>query len=169
MFLAGAVVVLGGLSLTPLYEDPMFACTANGALHAGTLILSLRGAASLRRKLLFVAITAALSIMSLYIGVIALVALAVLPDSERLPAVVAIAAMTGAITYGSLVRIFWLRGVKPRAILGVATMCAVTTVAGYILKSKFELSGMWWLAVIWWLTFSIGFVSMRAPQAQRSA
>ncbi|MEA3175235.1 MAG: hypothetical protein QOF42_2646, partial [Gammaproteobacteria bacterium] len=119
-------------------------------------------------KLLFVAIAAALSIMSLYVGIIALVALSILPDSQRLPAVVVIGAMCGAITYGSLVRIFWIRGISPRVILVLAAVCAGATLIGYVLKLRFEWSGMWWLAAIWWLAFSLCLMVSGSPPASKT-
>jgi hypothetical protein len=168
MLLGGAIIVLACLSLLPLYENPVFASTVNGALHAGALVASLRASAPAARKLLFVAIAAALSIMSLYVGIIALVALSILPDSQRLPAVVVIGAMCGAITYGSLVRIFWIRGIRPRVILGLAAVCAGATLIGYVLKLRFEWSGMWWLAVIWWLAFSLCLKVSGSPPATKT-
>jgi hypothetical protein len=169
MSLAGAIIVLAGVSRTPFYENLVFACAVNGALHAGALIASLRVSATVHRKLLFAAIASGLSIMSMYVGIVALVALSILPDSERLPAVVAIGAMTGAITYGSLIRIFWIRGIRPRAILGLATLCAMAALAGYLLKLKFDWPGMWWLAAIWWLAFSISLKFLDVPPLPKRA
>jgi hypothetical protein len=155
ILLSIAIIVLAGLSFLPLYDDPLFACAAHGVLHATTVVTSLRASTTALRRVLFVALAAGLSIMALYVGIIALVALSILPDSQRLPAVVVIASMCGAITYGSLVRIFWVRGMRPRVILGLAAVCSGATLIGYILKLRFDWSGTWWLAAIWWLTFSL--------------
>lgn len=165
LFLAGAIVILGCLSRLPLYDDALFASAVNGALHACVVVSSLQATATALRKLIFVVLAAALSIMTLYVGIIVLGALCILPNSQRLPAVIGTAAMTGAITYGSLVRSFWMRGVRPRTILGLATFSALATVGGYFLKLKFNLEGMWWLAVIWWVTFSLSLRLMRVPPA----
>jgi hypothetical protein len=150
-----AIIVLAGLSFLPLYDDPLFACAANGLLHATAVVASLRASTTALRRVLFVALAAGLSIMSLYIGIITLVALSILPDSQRLPAVVVIASMCGAITYGSLVRTFWVRAIRPRVILGLAAVCSGATLIGYILKLRFDWPGTWWLAAIWWLAFSL--------------
>jgi len=166
LFLAVAVAFLAGLSQFAIYDNALFASAVNGALHAVALAASLRIAATASRRLLFVAIAAALSIMTLYVGIIALVALSILPNSQRLPAVIGIGAMTGAITYGSLVRIFWNRAIRPRGILGLATLCALATVGGYLLKLKFNWPGMWWLAVIWWITFSLCLRLLLAPKSR---
>ncbi len=148
-------MILGCLSRLPLYGNALFASAVNGALHACAVVSSLRVTASAPRKLLFVVLAAALSIMTLYVAIIVLGALSILPNSQRLPATIGIAAMTGAITYGSLVRLFWIRGVRPRTILGLAMFCVLATLGGYFIKLKFNWDGMWWLAVIWWVTFSL--------------
>jgi hypothetical protein len=163
IYLGAAIVVLACVSRLAIYEDPLFASTTHGVLYAGTLIGSLTAPATTARKLVFVAIAAALSILSLYVGIIALVGLSVLPDGQRLPAVIALAAATGAITYGSLIRKFWIRGVRPRRILALAVICALAMLGAYLAKLKFELPGMWWLAAIWWLAFSLSSRWLLAP------
>jgi hypothetical protein len=163
LLLGGAIIVLGCLSLLPLYEHALFASGVNGALHALTLVAALQAAATALRKSMFVLIAAALSILTLYVGIISLVALSILPDAQRLPAVIAIGSLCGAITYGSLVRIFWVRGIRSRVILGLAAVCAGATLIGYVLKLRFDLPGLWWLAAIWWLAFSLCLKFFGAP------
>ena len=167
--LSVAIIVLAGLSFLPLYDNPLFACAANGMLHASSVVASLRAPTTALRRLLFVALAAGLSIMSLYVGIIALVALSILPDSQRLPAVLVIASMCGAITYGSLVRTFWVRGIRPRVILGLAAVCSGATLIGYIAKLRFDWSGSWWLAAIWWLAFSLCLRFFGNPPSPKTA
>lgn len=167
--LSAAIFVLAGLSLLPQYEDPLFACAANGILHASAVVTSLRASTTVLRGILFVVLAAGLSIMSLYVGIIALVALSILPDSQRLPAVLGIASMCGAITYGSLVRIFWIRDIRPRVILGLAAVCTGATLTGYVVKLRFDWSGTWWLAAIWWLAFSLCLKFFANPPASKAA
>ena len=169
LLLAVAIIVLGCLSLLPLYDDALFASGVNGALHALTLVASLQVSETVLRKSMFVAIAAGLSILTLYIGIISLVALSILPDAQRLPAVIAIGALCGAITYGSLVRIFWVRGIRSRVILGLAAVCAGATLIGYVLKLRFDLPGMWWLAAIWWLAFSLCLRFFSVPSLPKTA
>lgn len=169
LLLGGAIVVLGCVSLLPLYDDALFASGLNGALHALTLVASLQASATALRKLMFVVIAAALSILTLYIGIISLVALSVLPDAQRLPAVIAIGALCGAITYGSLVRIFWVPRIRSRVILGLAAVCAGATLIGYVLKLRFDWPGMWWLAAIWWLAFSMCLKFFAVPAPPKTA
>ena len=169
LLLAVAIIVLGCLSLLPLYDDALFASGVNGALHALTLVASLQVSETVFRKSMFVAIAAGLSILTLYIGIISLVALSILPDAQRLPAVIVIGALCGAITYGSLVRIFWVRGIRSRVILGLAAVCAGATLIGYVLKLRFDLPGMWWLAAIWWLAFSLCLRFFSVPSLPKTA
>jgi hypothetical protein len=169
ILLSVAIVILAGLSFLPLYDNPLFACAANGILHATAIVASLRASATALRRVSFVALAAGLSIMSLYIAIIVLVALSILPDSQRLPAVLVIASMCGAITYGSLVRIFWVRGIRPRVILGLAAVCSGATLIGYVLKLRFDWSGTWWLVAIWWLAFSLSLRFFGQPTASKTA
>jgi hypothetical protein len=169
LLLGGAIVVLGCLSLLPLYDNALFASSVNGALHALTLVASLYASATLLRKLVFVVIAAALSILTLYIGIVSLVALSILPDAQRLPAVIAIGSLSGAITYASLVRIFWVPGIRSRVILGLAAVCAGATLIGYVLKLRFDWPGMWWLAAIWWLAFSLCLRFFSIPSPPKTA
>jgi hypothetical protein len=154
ILLGCGITMLAAISLLNLYGDAFFAFAINGALHASVLIASLRAADTLVRKCLFVAISAVLSIFALYVGIVALVLLAVLPDNARLPAVLAICAASGAVTYGSLVRIFWIRNLRPRSILAMAMVCMLVILPAYFAKIYFQLPGMWWLVAIWWLAFS---------------
>jgi hypothetical protein len=153
ILLAGAIAALAALNQFDLYGNAFFAFAINGALHAGVLIASLRASDTVLRKCLFVAIASVLSILSLYVGIIALVLLAVLPDNTRLPAVLAICSAAGAITYGSLIRIFWIRKLTSRHVLAIAMVCVLAVLPAYFAKLNFQL-GLWWLVPAWWLAFS---------------
>jgi hypothetical protein len=157
ILLAVATAILIGLSCFNYFNAaflPNFAI--NGALHAAALTLSLRSAETLVRKCLFVALAAALSMLTLYVGIITLVALAYLPGTTRLFAVLGICALCGGITYGSLVRIFWLRQLSSRSVLFIAILCTLATLPTYLVKNYFQIAGVWYLATIWWLAFSGG-------------
>jgi hypothetical protein len=169
ILLSVAIVLLAGLSRLSLYDNLLFAFTACGFLHATAVVASLRLSTTALRRVLFVALAAGLSIMSMYVGIFALVALSILPDPQRIPVALVIASMCGAITYGSLVRIFWVRGVRPRVILGLAAVCSGATLIGYILKLRFDWSGTWWLAAIWWLAFSLCLKFFSPPPGPRTA
>jgi hypothetical protein len=72
--LAAATVILFLLGQWSLLKDSLIVTFAiNGALHASALLLTLRAPESLTRKSAFVAIAVALSVLTLYVGIISLV------------------------------------------------------------------------------------------------
>ena len=155
--LGAATVVLFLLQHWDLLSDSLLASFAvNGALHALSLALTLRAAQSILRKLAFIAGAAALSVFTMYIGIIGLVLFAVVPGNERLYMALGLCSLSGAITYGSLIRIFWVRKFSPRCILGLAFICLLTTSLAFFLRAYCEALGGWWLAAVWWFAFSGG-------------
>ena len=155
--LAAATVILFLLGHSSLFSDSLIANFAiNGALHASALALTLCAPQSLWRKLAFIAIAAASSVLTLYVGIIGLVLFAVLPGNERLYVVLGVCSLWGAITYGSLVRLFWMRGFSPRLILAMSVLCVLATSLAFFLKAYVAALGSWWLTAAWWFAFSGG-------------
>lgn len=127
----------------------------NGLLHASALVLALRSPQSRLRRIAFIAIAAGLSVFTLYVGIIGLVLLAALPGTERLYVDLSLCSVSGAITYGSLVRIYWVRHLGSRQVLAMAFCCMLVSCLAFLLRSQFSfLAGGWWLAAAWWFTFS---------------
>jgi hypothetical protein len=155
--LAAATVILFLLGHSSLFNDSLIANFAiNGALHAFALVLTLCAPQSLWRRSAFIAIAAALSVLTLYVGILSLVLFAVLPGNERLYVVLGICSLSGAITYGSLIRLFWMRGFSSRLILAMSVLCALATALAFLLKGYVTGLGSWWLAAAWWFAFSGG-------------
>src|SRR5882724_10191029 len=155
--LAAAAVILFLLGHWSLLNESLIASFAiNGALHAAALVLSLRAPHSLPRKSAFIALAAVLSVLTLYVGIIGLVLFAVLPGNERLYVVLGVCSLSGAITYGSLIRLFWMRTLSSRLILAVSTLCALATSLAFLARTYFDFLGGWWLAAAWWFAFSGG-------------
>jgi hypothetical protein len=153
--LAVAVVLAFLISHWDLFGEPFLPTFAlNGALHASALVLALREPALLVRKCLFVAIAAALSIVTLYIGIIGLQLFAALPSTERLYAVLGVCSVAGAITYGSLIRFFWMKKFSSRLILAISLACAAATMLAFLIASQFKFVEGWWLTAAWWCVFS---------------
>jgi hypothetical protein len=140
----------------PLSDSLLASFAINGALHASSLSLTLRSPQSLLRKLAFIATAAALSVFTMYVGITGLVLFAVVPGNERLYVVLGLCSLTGAITYGSLIRMFWIRKFPPRCILGLAFLCLLATSLGFFVRAYSEAFGGWWLAAVWWFAFSFG-------------
>jgi hypothetical protein len=155
--LAAAVVILFLLGHWSLLNDSLIVTFAiNGALHAAALVLALRAPQRLARKSAFAAIAAALSVLTLYVGIIGLVLFAVLPGNERLYVVLGVCSLSGAITYGSLIRLFWMRKFSSRFILSMAIACLLATSLAFFARTYFDFLGGWWLAAVWWFAFSGG-------------
>lgn len=155
--LAAATVVLFLLGHWSLLSDSLLVTFAlNGALHAAALALALRAPQNLPRKFTFVAIAAVLSVLTLYVGIIGLVLFAVLPGNERLYVVLGVCSLSGAITYGSLIRLFWMRNFSPRLILAGSITCVLATSLAFFARTYSDFLGGWWLTAAWWFAFSGG-------------
>ncbi|GEM_PF-1619155 len=153
--LAAGAVILFFVAQWNLLRDSLIGTFAlNGALHALALVSTLRAPEVLSRKAAFIAIAIVLSVMSLYVGIIGLTLFAVLPGSERLYVVLGVCALSGAITYGSLVRLFWLRRLSSRLILSMAASCVLATLLAFLARTHAVWLGSWWLAAVWWFAFS---------------
>jgi hypothetical protein len=155
--LAAAAIVLFLLSHWDLLSDSLIASFAiNGALHACAVVFALRAPQSNLRKCAFIAIAAALSVFTLYVGIIGLVLFAVVPGNERLYITLGLCSIVGAITYGSLLRIFWLRQFSSRFILAMALLCLLATTLAFFVRAYADFLGGWWLTAVWWFAFSGG-------------
>lgn len=155
--LGAATVIVFLLQYWALLSDALLASFAiNGALHALSLSVALRSPQSVLRKSAFIALAAAFSVFTMYVGIIGLVLFAVVPGNERLYMVLGLCSLTGAITYGSLIRMFWIRKFPPRCILGMAFVCLLATSLAFFIRGYSEFLGGWWLASVWWFAFSGG-------------
>jgi hypothetical protein len=155
--LGAAAVLLFLLHYSGLLSDSLLASFAiNGALHALSLALALRSPQSILRKLAFIVFAAVLSVFTMYIGIIGLVLFAAVPGNERLYMVLGLCSLTGAIAYGSLNRMFWIRKFSPRNILAMAFFCLLATSLAFFIRAYSEALGAWWLAAVWWFAFSGG-------------
>ena len=155
--LGAATVALFLLQYWNLLSDSLLMSFAlNGALHALSLSIALRSPQTILRKLVFIGLAAAFCVFTMYVGITGLVLFAVVPGNERLYLVLGLCSLTGAITYGSLVRIFWIRKFSPRSILGMAFLCLLATALAFFIRSYSEALGGWWLAAVWWFAFSGG-------------
>jgi len=155
--LACAVGLIMVIDRVHLFAEPFVPTFAlNGMLHAVTLAGTARERQPLWRRCAFVAVAATLSVLTFYIGRVVLHALSGLPFSAQVYYVLGVCAGTGAITYGFLIRTFWLPNIAPRAILAIAMGCALATCAALFIRSFFYGLDGWWLASAWWFAFSGG-------------
>jgi hypothetical protein len=150
-----ATLLIFLLSHWDLLNDSLVLSFAiNGTLHAIALVLTLRAPQPPARKLAFIALAAGFSVFTMYIGIAGLVLFAVLPGTERLYVVLGLCSVTGAITYGSLTRLFWMGKFSSRLILAMAFLCLLATCLAFFIRSYLDFLGGWWLAAAWWFAFS---------------
>jgi hypothetical protein len=150
-----ATLLIFLLSHWDLLNDSLVLSFAiNGALHAIALVLTLRSSQTTARKLAFIGLAAGFSVFTMYIGIAGLVLFAVLPGTERLYAVLGLCSVSGAITYASLTRLFWMGKFSSRLILAVAFLCLLATCLAFFIRSYVDFLGGWWLAAAWWFSFS---------------
>ena len=155
LLLGVATVLIFLLGHWELLNDSLIVSFAiNGALHAIALAATLRATQSIWRKLAFVALAAALSIFTLYVGITGLVLFAVLPGNERLYAVLGLCSVCGAITYVSLTRLFWLGKFPSRLNLAMAIFCLLAVCLAFFVRSYLTFLGAWWIAAVWWFAVS---------------
>ena len=133
---------------------PSFAIS--GALHALAVVVALRAPFTLLRKGSFVVLAAVLSGLALYIGILSLALFAVLPANARLYMTLGVCSAAGAMTYGSLVRLYWLPKFSSRFILAIAAACVLSTLLAFLARHYFPFLAGWWLAAAWWFAFSGG-------------
>jgi hypothetical protein len=155
--LAAAVVVLFFLSRWDIFSDALLPTFAiSGVLHASALVLSLRTPALAWRQWLFIVIAAALSVLTLYIGIIGLQLFAVLPANQRLYSVLAVCAASGAISYGAFIRVFWMPRLSSRSMLAIAMACVPAILLAFFVRGYVPFLAGWWLVAVWWFAFSCG-------------
>ena len=133
---------------------PIFAIS--GALHALALVFTLRATQAALRKCAFVLAAAALSVFTMYIGILSLELFAILPAGARLYMVLGLCAACGAISYGSLIRFYWIRKFSTRFILAIALLSTLGTLLAFFARGLSPRLAGWWLAAAWWFAFSGG-------------
>jgi hypothetical protein len=148
-----ALVLLN--ALLPRY--PLAATFAlYGALHASALVLALRSPQPLPRGLLFIAMAACLSVLTLSVAMLARPLVGSLPVTWGLYALLGVSSVTGAVTYGTLIRLYWMPELTLGRLAVVAVSCLLATVLAFFTLSHVPLLGRWWLAALWWYGLSAG-------------
>ena len=168
--LAAAAVVLILPSRWGFFSEALLPTFAiSGALHALAVVVALRAPSPLLRKCSFVALAAVLSVLILYIGILSLALFAILPANARLYMALGVCSAAGALTYGSLIRLFWLQKFSSRFILAIAAGCVLGTFFAFFARHYFPFLAGWWLAAAWWFAFSGGlwYFDTRAQDGRR--
>jgi hypothetical protein len=145
-------VLTGLMSRLHLSSDITGSFALYGALHALALILALRARQSIWRRCLFIALAAALSALTLRLGILETHVSGKLPGNIGMYAVSVFSAMTGAAAYGISIRLFGIYELTLRELAVIAIGCMSATYLGMLTLA--HSLGPWWLAVLWWYAFS---------------
>ncbi len=149
--------VLAGLTAhLPLAANVPLSFALYGGLHALALIVALRIPQSPWRMTIFIGVAAAISVLTLRAGLIALQLLGGLPGNSRLYAALGFAAMMGALAYGILIRQLKMHPLPASALALISLGCVAAAYVGFFTLTLGHALGRWWLAVLWWYAFSAG-------------
>jgi len=127
-----------------------------GALHASAFGLALRVPRSAGRQSLFIALAATLSVITLGVIMLGRHLVGSLPGTFGLFVLLGLSAVTGALSYGLLIRLFWIPELRLGSLAAIALGCVLATYLAFFTLSHSVLLGRWWLAVLWWYAFSGG-------------
>lgn len=125
-----------------------------GALHAAALVIALRAHHPIWRKCSFIVAAAALSTMTLQLGIIAGQLLGTGRGNAAF--VLGLCGATGAAAYGALIHLSGIYELTPRSLAVLCVNCMLAACAAFFTLVRFHSLGRWWLAVLWWYAFSGG-------------
>jgi hypothetical protein len=127
-----------------------------GALHASALVLTRRRRQPIWRECLFVVIAAGLSVIALRVGIVGRHLFETLPGNAALDAALGFSAVTGAMSYGILIRVFGISVITLGSLAAISLGCMLAIFVALFTGRHFHFLGPWWLAVLWWFAFSGG-------------
>jgi hypothetical protein len=127
-----------------------------GVLHASALVIALRAHHPIWRICIFIGAAAGLSAMTLHVGMAAAHWLGTGGGNVSLYAALGLSAVTGAATYGVLIRLCGIYELSARALAVICLNCMLAAYAATFTLAHFNFLGRWWLAVLWWYAFSGG-------------
>jgi hypothetical protein len=156
LILAGFGVLLAVTARLHLLTDLNACFAVYGALHAASLVLTLRARQPAWRSCLFILSAAALSVMTLRIGMFAGRLSGALSANVAIYAVLGFSAVTGVVAYGTLIRLFGIYEWTLRLLAVSAAGCLLATYVAFFTLTHSHSLGRWWLAVWWWYAFSGG-------------
>jgi len=169
LWLACFSVALAASSGWHLIVLPLPSFLSYGALHAAALVLALRMPRSIGRQCLFIAGSAALSAGTLGVIMLGRHFVGGLPGNGGILALLGLSSVTGALSYGVLIRICWMPRLRAVALTAISLGCMLATLLAFFTLNHVALFGRWWLAVAWWFAFSGGLWSCERWQSRASA
>jgi hypothetical protein len=156
LILASFAVLMGCLSRSAAAPGLLTAFALYGSLHGAALVLASKNRRLRWQNGCFIVVAGALSALTLTAGMHAWPLAAILPDTLRRYALLALSAVSGAAIYGIAIRVWGILPLTPRAIALVAGGCMLAAVLGLLTVKAAGAASAWWIAVSWWFALSIG-------------
>jgi hypothetical protein len=156
LWLTGFSVALLFSSRWRLPLDRSSAFALYGSLHALALTLSTRASRRVWKSCFFIAVAAALSVMTFRAGLIGRQWVQGLTSGAGTYALLAASSMLGAMAYGISVRAFNIAPLSLPSLAAISAGCALASCAALFSRRCSDFLGLWWLAVTWWYAFSGG-------------
>jgi hypothetical protein len=156
LLLACFGVLLIAMTRLPFATDLSVSFALYGALHASALVFALRTHHSIWRICIFIGAAAGLSAMTLHVGIAAAHWLGTGGGNVALYAALGLSAVTGAATYGVLIRLCGVYELSARALVVICLNCMLAAYVATFTLAHFHFLGRWWLAALWWYAFSGG-------------
>jgi hypothetical protein len=138
-----------------------------GALHASVLAASLRDRQPLVRQILFVAIAALVCMLTARLGLFGMRFAGKLPSFAGPVLLLAAVSGVGALGYGLLIRLFWIRDLSLHVFGITAIFCILAECAALIVGNHYQVLGGLWLAIPWWFAFSAGLCYYEHRRSRR--
>jgi len=149
-------ILLAVMTRLPLSHDLAVTFALYGALHASALILALTAPQPIGRSCLFVVIAAGLCVVTLRVGMIGRHVFGALPGNLGPYTALGLATLTGALTYGILIRVFGIFPMTLASLSAISLACIPATFLALFTAVPLHFPGSWWLAVLWWHAYSGG-------------
>ena len=154
LLLACFSVLLAVMTRLPLSNDLAVSFALCGALHASALALTLRAPQPIGRSCLFVVIAAGLCVITLRVGMVGRHLFGTLPGNLGPYTALGVATITGALTYGILIRLCGIFPMTLASLSAISVGCMSATFLALLTAGPLHFPGPWWLAVLWWHAFS---------------
>jgi hypothetical protein len=167
LLLTAFAVMLGTMSRLHLSSDLSVSFAMYGALHASALVLSLRAHHPFWRRCWFIVIAAALSVMTLRIGIFATQLSEALAGNVGRHTVLGLSAATGAVTYGIAIQAVGFYKLTAGLLAIIAIGCVSAALLGLFTLGYVQFLGQSWLAILWWYAFSGGLWYSDQPLRSR--
>ncbi len=156
LLLTGLGVWLMVITRLHLLSNLDASCAVYGAFHASALVLSLRTAAPMALRCLFIVVAACLCVLSLHIGMLAMLWLGGRSGNSGLYEALGLSAAAGAVTYGISIRLFGFYRLNLGALAMIGAGCVFATIAAFLMLANVHFPGRWLPAAAWWYAFSGG-------------